>query len=302
VRRRRRRVVGLVAVLLLGALSVGAGLLGVRLWREWNTHVPKLAGQSVSAAEYSLHRTGYAVNVSITHVFSETVPAGKVVRTDPAGGARVAQGHSIGLVVSLGKDRITMPDVTDVSLAQAETTLHSRGIDYDPTPSVASSVRVARGLVIQTDPAGNSRMKRSTIVHFTVSKGPPSVVVPNVENGVPYAKAAATLTKEHFVPTRIDVYNDTVPAGGVIAIDLAGEPRPYGSTIAVRVSKGPEFVTIPDFHILEPLSELQPQLEHLGLHVDVVTAYGGHAGRVLDVEPGSGTQVRPGETVKVTVV
>ena len=70
----------------------------------------------------------------------------------------------------------------------------------------------------------------------------------------------------------------------------------------VHVSKGPEFVTIPDYHMLEPLSDVQAQLEQLGLRVEVIKEFGGLAGKVINVDPGSGTQVHPGDLVKVTIV
>ncbi len=301
VRRRRRRLVAFVAVLLLGALSVGAGVLGVRLWREWDTHVPKLAGQSLSAAQAELRQTGYAVDPNITHVFSETVPAGMVVRTDPGTGARVAQGGSVGLVVSLGKDRIAMPDVRNLTLPDAEAALHARGIAYDPTPKVQSSIRVKAGLVISTDPSGNSQIRRSATVRFTVSKGPPSIEVPSIENGMPYDQAAALLKQHHFLASRQDQYSSTVPAGGVIAVDFAGQLRPYGSVIPLTVSRGPRYVTVPGNQPLEPISDYQSQLESLGLQVDVVPVLGAHLGRVVSV-PDAGKQVPVGSVVKVRVV
>ena len=302
VRRRRRRLIAFVAVLLLGALSVGAGVLGVRLWREWDTHVPKVAGLSLASAQAELHHTGYTVDPNITHVFSESVPAGMVVRTDPGTGTRVAQGGSVGLVVSLGKDRIAMPDVRNMALPDAESALHSRGIAYDPTPDVRTSIHVKAGLVISTVPAGNSQIRRSATVHFTVSKGPPAVAVPSVENGMPYDQAAALLKRHHFVATREDEYNSAVPAGGVIAVDYAGQLRPYGSTVTVHVSRGPQYVTIPDYQPLEPLSDYQPQLESLGLQVDIVPVLGAHIGRVVGVNPGAGSQAAVGSTVKVRVI
>ncbi len=301
VRRRRRRLVGFVAVLLLGALSVGAGVLGVRLWREWDTHVPKLAGQSLAAAQAELRQTGYAVDPNVTHVFSETVPAGMVVRTDPGTGTRVAQGGSVGLVVSLGKDRIAMPDVRNLTLPDAEAALHARGIAYDPTPKVQPSIRVKAGLVISTDPAGNSQIRRSATVQFTVSKGPPLITVPSVENGMPYDQAAAILKKDHFLVSRDDEYDSTVPPGGVIAVDFGGQRRPYGSLIPVHVSRGPRLVTIPDVQPLEPISDYESQLENLGLHADIVKVLGAHLGRVVSVS-GAGSQVPVGSTVKVRVV
>jgi len=47
---------------------------------------------------------------------------------------------------------------------------------------------------------------------------------------------------------------------------------------------------------------VQAQLEHLGLQVEVIKEFGGLAGKVINIDPGSGTQVHPGDVVKVTVV
>ncbi len=303
VRRRRRRFIALIAVLMLGAVSLGTGIVGVRLWREWNTHVPKLAGLSVADAEARLHTTGYAISTTITHVFDETVPSGMVVRTDPGAGERVAQGNAVGLVVSLGKDRIPVPDVSGEPQAAAAQTLTMHGLVYNTADQeVRPSVRVPAGNVISTNPAAGTSVRRNAPVTLIVSSGKPDVKVPYVQDGMPYAQAARILREHHLVASRSDDYNPTIASGLVVSVDQTGQSVRWGTTVTVHVSKGPEFVTIPDYHVLEPLSELRPQLEQLGLQVDVVAEFGGKAGRVLNVDPQPGTQVHPGDVVKVTIV
>jgi serine/threonine protein kinase/beta-lactam-binding protein with PASTA domain len=303
VRRRRRRLIALVAVLLLGAVSLGAGIVGVRMWREWNTHVPKLVGLSVPAAEARLHKTGYAISPTITHVFDETVPAGMIVRTDPGAGQRVAQGNTVGLVVSLGKDRIPVPDVSGESQAAAAQTLTMHGLTYNTlNQRVRPSLRVPAGNVISTDPEAGTPVRRNTPVTLVVSSGKPNVKVPYIQDGMPYEQAVQILAKHHLSASRSDDYNPTIASGLVVSVDQSGQSVRWGTTVTVHVSKGPEFVTIPDYRVLEPLSELKPQLEQLGLQVEVVAEFGGQAGRVINVDPGSGTQVRPGDVVKVTIV
>ena len=51
-----------------------------------------------------------------------------------------------------------------------------------------------------------------------------------------------------------------------------------------------------------PLSEVQSQLEALGLDVIVNRSLGGKNGRVLSIDPASGTLVHPGDTVTLTVI
>jgi serine/threonine-protein kinase len=300
-RRRRRRIIVLFVVLLIGALSVLAGYGGVKVWRESNTHVPQVDGYAVAAATAKLHDTGYAVDDSVSNEFSETVDKGEVIRTDPGAGARLAQGKPVHLVVSLGEDRVAVPNVANMSLSDAETLLQSHGLTFNPTPKTRHSVKVKQGRVIVTDPAAGAQIKRSQQIAFVVSSGPPLVTVPKIEPGTPYDAAERTLKKAHLDPSRVDEYNDTVPAGAVVSVDPSGQVT-YGGTVTVTVSKGPEFVTIPDFAPLTPVQDVQAKLQSLHLNVQVVRAFGGTTGRVIKIDPGAGTQVHPGDTVTVTVV
>ena len=125
--------------------------------------------------------------------------------------------------------------------------------------------------------------------------------VPKISAGTPFDDANHKLHKAKFKVSRVDEFNDTIGAGKVISVDPSDSAQ-YGSTITVTVSKGPEFVTIPDFGQFPPLSEVQPRLEALHLNVVVQKEFGGKSGTVINIDPGAGTQVRPGDTVTVTVV
>jgi beta-lactam-binding protein with PASTA domain/serine/threonine protein kinase len=300
-RRRRRRIIAAIVVLMVGLLSVFGGIAGVRVWQEWNTHVPKVAGSSIADATAKLRSTGYAVDTNLTKEFSETVPTNRVIRTEPAAGTRVSQGQPVGLVVSLGKDRVPVPDVASQSLFEAETLMKSRGLQFNPSPRTRHSIKVKQGHVIGTDPAAGSQVKRTQLITFIVSSGPPKVAVPKIAAGTPFDQAQETLTAAKFQVSRVDEFSDTIATGTVISVD-PGDRATYGTTVTVTVSKGPEFVTIPNFAGLAPLSEVQPQLEALHLHVVIEAPFGNQNGRVLKIDPPSGTQVHPGDTVTLTVV
>jgi eukaryotic-like serine/threonine-protein kinase len=300
-RRRRRRILLLVAVLVLGAVSVGAGIGGVRLYREWNTHVPKVGRTSVSAATATLRTAGYTVDSAVTSRFSETVPAGQVIGSDPTAGQRLSQGNTVRLVVSLGKDRIPVPDVGDRALTDAESTLQDHGLQFDPSPTTRHSIRVAQGRVITTVPPAGAQVKRNQRIGFVVSSGPPQRDVPGIAAGTAYDDARHQLRAAGFRVSRIDEYSDTVPAGKVVSVDPTGRAT-YGSRVTVTVSRGPEFVTVPDFDRLQPLDDYEQQLQQLGLNVSVHKAFGGKAELVISVDPNPGTQVHIGDTVTITVI
>jgi serine/threonine protein kinase len=300
-RRRRRRLIAFLVVVVLGALSMLGGITGVRVWREWNTHVPKVAGATIASATTKLHDTGYAVDPNVTRQFSETVAANRIIRTQPAAGTRVSQGKPVGLVVSLGQDRVPVPDVFKQTIVDAETLLKSRGLQFNPSPQTRHSTKVTQGLVIATDPAAGTQVKRTDEIVLIVSSGPPKVDVPVIASGTSFADASATLIKAKFKVSRVDEYNDTVAVGDVISVDPSGR-QTYGTTLTVTVSKGPQYVTIPDFGDLPDLDTVRNQLLALHLKVDVQRPLGGQNNRVLNLNPGSGESVPVGTTVTLTVI
>ena len=81
------------------------------------------------------------------------------------------------------------------------------------------------------------------------SKGHAPVAVPaGHRDRHDYASAAAALTAAGFVPARANDYSPTVPdrPGHRHHADPPAGPQPYGSTVTVDVSLGPQPVTVPD--------------------------------------------------------
>jgi beta-lactam-binding protein with PASTA domain/tRNA A-37 threonylcarbamoyl transferase component Bud32 len=89
--------------------------------------VPSVVGETFAAARAAIVGAGLAV---IEHQeYSEQVPAGAVVSTDPSAGTLVAHGGSVIVVVSLGPQYVTIPTtLADDPLPQAEAVLRSLGL------------------------------------------------------------------------------------------------------------------------------------------------------------------------------
>jgi serine/threonine-protein kinase len=112
-----------------------------------------------------------------------------------------------------------------------------------------------------------------------------------------YATAAPALTAAGFVPTQQNTYNATAPKGQVIGTtpsSTAG-PQPFGSTVTVVVSLGPQPVTVPNV-VGRSVTAATNALQALGL--TVAGPYGPPgANRVLSTDPAAGTSEPPGTTV-----
>jgi serine/threonine protein kinase/beta-lactam-binding protein with PASTA domain len=299
-RRRRRTWIGLAVVVLLGLAAAIGGMKAVDWYHDWNTHVPKIVGESGPQAQLDLRKLGYQPVLG-TPQFSETVATGDVISTDPTPGTRLQKGKTITLVLSRGKNRVDVPSVIKQPVSDAQATLQAHGLKFAPNPLDKSSITVPKGDVISTSPAAGEPVKPGTIVTLTVSSGPPIVDIPANLVGMTYDDAQTALTQLHLKASRKDVYSDSVTSGTVISLSPQTKAT-YGTTVTVTVSKGPQYVTIPSFPDLDTVADVRQQLQQLGLVVRVEKAFGGHTGRVVGIDPGQGKQVQVGSTVTLTIV
>jgi beta-lactam-binding protein with PASTA domain len=118
------------------------------------------AGQPVDKVVADLTAKGLAPTP--VEEASETVAKGNVIRTEPAPNAQVPKGGPVNVVVSSGKPKVTVPDLTGYTGREAEDELGARGWD------VSAIEGPTTGAVIGTDPpAGSVRDKGSPIRIFT---------------------------------------------------------------------------------------------------------------------------------------
>ncbi len=138
--------------------------------------VTTVANQEPDAAQAALEAQGFVVNVK--HQYDENVPAGTVINTDPAGGAKAPRDSALVLLVSDGPAPVPVPDVSKKSFDDASQTLTAAGFTVARADDFSDTV--PSGQVIGTDPPANQGATRGSPVKVTVSKGPETVKVPNL--------------------------------------------------------------------------------------------------------------------------
>jgi serine/threonine-protein kinase len=293
--RKSRR--GLVAGLLLVALALLALFGGYYLGSFRYTHTPDLAGLTAAAAETKVKAAG--LEFKRVDEFSETVAAGKEIRQDPKAGARIKKSGTVTVFVSKGPDRRPVPDVRGKDVGFATSLLQQRGLKVSSQATEFSST-VPDGKVIRTDPAAGARLKPGGSVKLFVSKGPQPIAVPNLA-GKTQSEATSTLTGLGFKVAVTTTYSDTVPKGVVISNDPSSGTAPKGSTVTLQVSKGPEFVQVPNLRY-DTTSDATRRLQELGLGVRVKTEVkGGNGQLVLDTDPKPGKKGHVGTVVTLLV-
>ena len=295
-RARKRRFFrpGRVALILLVALSVAAGLIGWQLAGRRST-VPSVIGESPAAAQQALRAAHLKPQVVAVEVYSETVPKGKVGATDPAAGKRLSRGAIVSVKLSLGPERYTVPTVTNLQLAAAVSALRVAHLHPD-TPDEVYSDTVTQGAVVSITPAAGSVVKPDTPVVIKVSKGPQPVVAPKITDLTGDA-AKAALEKVGLKVTVAQAFSTTVNAGIAIGITPAtGLHRTQAVTLTV--SKGPQMVYIPSNIEDYSPSHAESYLTGLGLQVGTFSVPGLDS-RILRVLPDAGTSVAVGSSVTI---
>jgi len=92
------------------------------------TGVPNVVGDPQSSATITLENAGYSV--SVTYVYSDSVPAGLVISQYPNGGTALRIRGVVGIVVSRGSGdlpEVTMPQVIGLSQAEAVAKVEAAG-------------------------------------------------------------------------------------------------------------------------------------------------------------------------------
>ncbi|WP_310526974.1 Stk1 family PASTA domain-containing Ser/Thr kinase [Nocardioides sp.] len=157
-------------------LKDGAVTLIVSLGPE-RYDVPTLQGMTEDQAQDAITQVNLA-NGSSIEKFSDTVPAGSVMRSDPVAGTTVKPDSPVDLVVSKGRRPIEIADWTGQDADKATAALERRKLEVDVTGEEFSD-SVAEGNVIGQSPTAGPLFKGDT-VELVVSKGPELTEVPRV--------------------------------------------------------------------------------------------------------------------------
>jgi serine/threonine-protein kinase len=288
---KRNRAIAILIVLLVVATS------WYRISGPGNKIVvPSRAGMSQTQAAKAAAELGLKVEVT-QEVFSEDVPKGKVLTSDPAGGGRVAIAGTVNLIISKGKDRIKVPNLVGLTVESATAALKSSGLKIGRT-SEKYSESFEAGFIIDGNPASGSAVRKDSSIDLIISKGLEQVELTNFQ-GKTSDQAQSELTAAGLIASSKYEYSDTIPIGTVISqtpsdVSTVGK----GEKITLIISKGPSKIFIPNVYSLSKLAATKI-LEDLGFKVEF--KYIAKKKSVTNISPKSGTAVSPGSTVTITL-
>ncbi len=194
--------------------------------------VPDVEGYRLDKARSLLKDSGLEPGM-VSRAFSQDVPRGSVISTEPEKGTERRAGSAIALTVSKGSP-IDVPDVTGESLADAQAELEEAGLKVKISAKEINSSEYDKGQVARQTPQNGSTAAEGDTVTLTLSKGPEMIEVPDVV-GDSVADATAQLQEAGFEVDEdrglLGLFGDTVKSQSV----TGGETAPKGSTITITI-------------------------------------------------------------------
>lgn len=191
--------------------------------------VPAVKGKTLDAAKAELTSAGLAPGI-VTQAFSQDIPQGAVISTDPEGGQKRAPDTAVAIVVSKGRP-VQVPNVAGQPVEQARVALQDLGLKVETAAEQVNSPSPAGTVANQSAAAGTQAAAGDTVT-LTVSKGPRPVQVPNVTGQEADAarRALEALGFKVKVERPFFGFSNTIDAQSV----PGGQNAPEGSTIIIR--------------------------------------------------------------------
>jgi beta-lactam-binding protein with PASTA domain len=152
-------------LLMIVALMAGCGKAAPEI--ELAT-VPELAGLSRGEAEGLLEAAGLVTGES-QEVFSDSVPPGMIIYTDPSSGEELEKGSSVNFAFSKGPEMLAIPSLVGVAESDALASLQALGFKVEVQPVYSESI--AAGLICGMEPASETAVKTGALVTLSVSLG-----------------------------------------------------------------------------------------------------------------------------------
>lgn len=241
--RTRRKVRPVVyAVLALLGLLLGiyfSGSLWGLLFGEEVT-VPNVVNLSLNEAKEILDAQGLGLTV-INRIYSESVEQDHIISQDPKPNEKVKKGRKIGVVLSLGAEKVEVPRLIGKNQDDIRIILLNEGLELGQVDKI-DDPDVPEGVVISQEPAPGKKVPVGSQVDVTVSTGKEkkTIIMPNLI-GSNLDDARSSLESIGLTLGQVDQQDsDRYFPGRIISQSVpAGQLVESGQEISVVISKGP---------------------------------------------------------------
>ncbi len=264
--------------------------------------VPDIVGLPLAEAMSAVTSAGLTVG-EVLETHSASVPAGNVVMQSPSASTIVAPDSSVDLVVSIGPEPVSVPDVVGMTQNEAESTIVAAGLSVGNISHQCSDT-VPEGHVVSQDPTASTSVAPGCSVDLVISNGPEPVSVPDVVGMAQGEAEPAIVSVGLSVGNVTRQYSDSVPADHVVSQNpSSGSSVAPGSGVDLVISDGPAPVSVP-YVLGMSQNDAESTIVSAGLTVGTVTEQYSDtvpSGDVTSQSPAFGTFMLPGSEVDLVV-
>ena len=296
--KRHKRIVAIGAVVAL----LMAGGISYRIFAKRSHEVPVIA--EMNEGEVRNLVVPFKWTIVVTAERSDEVPAGDVIRTEPASGESLEEGKTLTLVISQGPSLAELPDLVGKTLQEAVDALTT--LELVPAQKDLSSEDVAAGSVIswlvpeQPSLIPGDKVLRGTAIDVLISTGPAPREMPSLI-GMTLEQAQAVMNELRLVLVETPAAKSNAAAEGLIGAQsvVPGTQIARDAQVAYAISLGPDLVEMPRI-IGNSFATVEPRLLEAGFVVGKVTGKPNYKLRkafVGDKAITNGDQVPRGATI-----
>lgn len=149
-----------------------AGAFGVFAFNKWfvvkDVKIPPIVGLTEEKAREMLEKVGLAMERAEV---SDNSEAGRVVKVYPEEGTTVKENSIVNVLVSVGPQKVNVPDLKNYDVISAETALKKAGLKLGYTDT-KNSDEVQKDLIIEQEPKAGEQVLKDSAVNIVISSGP----------------------------------------------------------------------------------------------------------------------------------
>lgn len=172
-RSRRLKVWGAVAVVIV--LVAGAAVGALHAFRQWiqveEVPVPEVVGQTLPEAEGVMRRNRLVLDSSVKR-YDDEVEYNRIISQDPVAGVKRKVHSAVRVVVSLGPEMITVPDLFNKTEREARFELEGLKISLgEKTDGYHEELQPGR--IMGQEPEAGMYVSKGSKIDIVISAGPP---------------------------------------------------------------------------------------------------------------------------------
>lgn len=234
---KKKIITAIVSIIVLLALGFTGYAIATSDTKAKEVTVPNIMGKTVDEAKDILDK----LNLQIEEVSTgkSDKPEGTIIEVTPTVGTLVEEKSVVKVMVSAGKEKLIMIDLSDVEVKEAIKRLREKLGITNVTTEEQFSDTVPLGVVINSNPKLRVEVTEETEVTLIVSKGPEKkpVTVPNVK-GEKSGDAKKKLEDLHLIVNIEEKETDRKNEDGIVLDqDRVNENVEEKTTITIYVGK-----------------------------------------------------------------